>query len=72
MAVTETVAAIVDRDRERQLLAGLFDTVQFDRLPAGIPPLAPEADDEDDEVSAVPQVIRRPRSRGNLTRRYRS
>jgi len=37
----------VDRKREAELLRELFDTIHFDKEPAGLPKLDPEDDDED-------------------------
>lgn len=40
----------ISRKREQELLRELFETVQFDKLPEGLPELDPEDDDEDEEV----------------------
>jgi hypothetical protein len=41
-----TVAEPFDRAEERELLRDWFETTRFDKEPPGIPPLAPEDDDE--------------------------
>ncbi len=47
LVVSEAEAITVDRGDERQLLADFFAATDFDAVPAGIPTLEPEEDDED-------------------------
>lgn len=43
------VRADISPKQEKLLLREWVETTQFDRVPAGIPPLQPEDDDEDDD-----------------------
>ena len=45
------VAKTINADEEKDLLQGWFDTVAFDDPSEGIPPLAPEEDDEGRSLS---------------------